>query len=122
MIAGGEASNALVTFYWSPGRPIFKGKKTQGSQFILFLYLNMDEGHRVLWFDLCGRKQSKRCDFIRKGDASNTVHCIIKSSCEVIIMVIGSRSRSRQSRRRGLGGDALVEGESRVAGGEDLRT
>ena len=56
LLPHGQARQEPVTFYHSPGSPIFK-TRLHAYYFISFLYLNMDLGHRVKWYDLTGREQ-----------------------------------------------------------------
>ena len=54
--AANEPAPEGVTFYIAPGSPLFDGP-ILSNKFISYLYLNMDVGHRVKWYDLTGREQ-----------------------------------------------------------------
>ena len=56
MLPNGRLPTYPDTFYISPGSPLFTGKIVS-NKFISFLFRNMDNGHRVLWYDLTGREQ-----------------------------------------------------------------
>lgn len=45
-----------VRIYWTPGGHLFTGR-SDAARFISFLFLNMDDGHRIAWPDLTGREQ-----------------------------------------------------------------
>jgi hypothetical protein len=56
LLPNDQAEQEPVTYYLSPGSPIFK-EKSQGVQFIAFVNVNMDDTHAVKWYDLTGREQ-----------------------------------------------------------------
>jgi len=61
LIAGGDAPTEPVTIYWTAGNCILS-RRTFGSRFISFVYLNMDGDSRVKWYDLIGHKQNEWID------------------------------------------------------------
>ena len=56
LLPNGQANAPNIVYCVSPGSPIYIGKDGM-TRFISFLYTNMDEGHRVKWYDLTGREQ-----------------------------------------------------------------
>lgn len=56
MLRNANAPLDPLTFYMTLGAPLFIGM-TDSHKFISFLYLNMDNGHRVKWYNLTGREQ-----------------------------------------------------------------
>jgi len=56
MLGGGEATQEALTYYAVPSGVIITGERNS-KKFIVFVYNNMDEGHRVMWYDLTGREQ-----------------------------------------------------------------
>ena len=69
-VMGNRAPDTFVSplaYYTTPGSPIIQGV-TNSNKFITFIFRNMDNGHRVKWYDLTGREQNEWYDaWIRCG-------------------------------------------------------
>ena len=59
-----------ITYYVTTGNPLFTGKPGC-NKFISFVYLNMDDGFRVKWYNLTGREQY---EWYRAYERSNGTH------------------------------------------------
>ena len=65
---GNDVPPLPVTYYNHPGGPIILGKHI-ANRFITFIYRNMDNGHRVKWYNLTGREQWEWYEaFLRCGE------------------------------------------------------